>query len=764
MPARTRTLKLFCDPAEQKRLGDRYETVERYPSFVLLRVTPGQARTLARRFPVEDITRQYALRVDGRSLDTRRARIGPDGRTLPHPAYRGVKRLPPGEHHYLVQFVGPIKKAWLARLRRIGAEPRAPFADFTYVVRCDSRHLARIASLPMVRWMGHLPHSARIDMEPAEKALPRTRVLEGVVRIEFFDAGDLRRGAARVRRLGLRVLSSDAASRVLTVEIAASGPARAAQIAQLSAVHGVRAIRRRTLKRTSNDVAPGLMNAQLALSDAVGLSGRGEVVAVCDTGLDTGDPRTIHRDFRGRVAAIRSYPITPDLTSYVRNPGADDGPADLDSGHGTHVAGSVLGSGAASRTIDGQTEPIRGFAYRARLVFQAVEQEIRWKSWDDELESGRFVLMIPDDLGSLFRYAYEKGARIHSNSWGGGDAGQYDAQCRQLDEFVWRHPDFCVVVAAGNDGTDKDGDGRINPMSVTSPATAKNCITVGASESRRRQFDAETYGGWWAEDYPRNPIHDDPMADDPHQVVAFSSRGPTRDGRTKPDVVAPGTFVLSVRSRKIAENNTGWSAFPPSGDYFYMGGTSMATPLVAGATALLRESLRRRGGYRSPSAALLKAALIAGARKLSGESPPTRPADDAQGYGLVDLDAIVAPERPAEVYFVDETDGLETGGAHEFDLEVHSRRAPLRVVLAYSDFPGPALVNNLNLVLVDPRGRSHVGNGTRAGSLELDSSNNVEVVHVKRPQPGRWRVQVVGSNVPQGPQDYALCLRGHITT
>ena len=89
------------------------------------------------------------------------------------------------------------------------------------------------------------------------------------------------------------------------------------------------------------------------------------------------------------------------------------------------------------------------------------------------------------------------GARIHSNSWGGGDPGAYDAQCEQLDRFVWQHKDMCVLVAAGNDGTDKDGDGVINPMSVTSPGTAKNCITVGASENERPEFDAETYGEWW---------------------------------------------------------------------------------------------------------------------------------------------------------------------------------------------------------------------------------------------------------------------------
>src|SRR6185369_11221073 len=111
-------------------------------------------------------------------------------------------------------------------------------------------------------------------------------------------------------------------------------------------------------------------------------------------------------------------------------------------------------------------------------------------------------------------------------------------------EYVWDHKDFCFVIAAGNDGTDSDGDGKINLQSVTSPGTAKNCITVGACENERPEFDAETYGGWWPDSFPASPFSDDPMADAANRIVAFSSRGPTTDGRVKPDVVAPGTFIL----------------------------------------------------------------------------------------------------------------------------------------------------------------------------------------------------------------------------
>jgi subtilisin family serine protease len=149
-------------------------------------------------------------------------------------------------------------------------------------------------------------------------------------------------------------------------------------------------------------------------STELGLSGKGEVIAVCDTGIDTADTQTIHKDFAGRIKATISYPITRDFASYVNNPGGDDGAADLDSGHGTHVAGSVLGNGSASLDLPGHTTPIRGLAYKAKLVFQAIEQEMKWKNPAYYQKYGRYLLSgIPLDLTSLFSDAYRQKARIH---------------------------------------------------------------------------------------------------------------------------------------------------------------------------------------------------------------------------------------------------------------------------------------------------------------------------------------------------------------
>jgi subtilisin family serine protease len=762
MPRPTRTVKVFATKEQQAALTKDYEVIQKYDSFLLLHVSLEQVEALSKKYPLEDITEKFKIRIPGRRpINTKKPRIDMKGRVLEHPAYRGVKRLSKGNHHYLVQFVGPIKRNWLTRLKRLGAEPREPFSDYVYVMRLNEATLGKVAAEPFVRWVGHLNHRDRIKMKEGKK-LARTRNVSGVYSVEFFSTRDLERGLPAIRKLGITILSTEKKAFLATLEINKPSASVSRLLERLSAIHGVRSIRKKAIKRTSNNVGAEIMNTDRAVGATIGLTGQGEIVAVCDTGLDTGRNSDIHPDFEGRVIAFKSYPITPDYSPWINNPGGDDGPADLDNGHGTHVAGSVLGSGTAE--IPDQAQPIKGLAHKAKLVFQAVEQEMRWKDVQDQLTYGRYILAgIPDDLRQLFRYAYNKGARIHSNSWGGGESGEYDEKCRQMDEFVWKKKDFCVLVAAGNDGTDEDGDGRINLMSVTSPATAKNCITVGASESLRPEFNWNRYGGWWPNDYPAPPYDTAPMANSPKQVAAFSSRGPTEDGRLKPDVVAPGTFILSTRSRMLASGHTAWGAFPDSNLYFYMGGTSMATPLTAGAVALLREFLRDWVGFRNPSAALLKACLILGTRKLPGYSTASQVADNHQGYGRVDLDNVVWPKGRTRVYFLDDPTGLKTGQSDKFPIRVRSSNSPLRIAVSYSDFPGESLVNNLNLILTSPTGRTYVGNGEPGASLQSDTANNTEVIHIKRPRPGVWNLAVIGSNVPHGPQAYALVASGIIT-
>lgn len=762
-------LKVFVSGSEQDLLAEQFNVIEKYSGFILLSLAQQDVAEISTRYPTENITDQYIISAGQRQLDTAMPRVDQKGKTRSHPDYKGVKKLSAGFHHYLIQFIGPIKKPWLKAVVKAGGKLQSPFTGFSYVVRTDEASLAKISALPFVRWAGHLSHSDRVSpsvMKFAKRKvnetgadLPRSRVLPGLYEVEFFDNNSMKLAAKQIREIGFNILETDKPARLMILQHG-GGVSTAKRVRELSAVHGVRFIREHSMKRTSNDLSPRLMGAGSVLENRVpGLDGSGEVVAVCDTGLDTGDAASIHADFKGRIVAIDSYPIKSYYNRFLDNPGGDDGAADFNSGHGTHVTGSVLGDGTESFGLSGTEGPIRGLAYKAKLVFQAVEQEMKWKNTEYYQLIGRYTLAgIPNDIQVLFADAYAKNARIHSNSWGGGEPGEYDSQSEQLDRFVWEHKDFCVLVAAGNDGTDQDGDGSINPTSVTSPATAKNCICVGASENERPDFNANQYGNWWSDDYPVAPYNSDPMADDPDEIVAFSSRGPTQDGRIRPDIVAPGTFILSTRSSMIASNNMAWGAFTGSNKYFHMGGTSMATPLAAGAATLVRQHLRKNIKLANPSAALIKASLIAGARRLPNPGAGNVLADNDQGYGRVDLQAVIAPDEPASVVFMDVADALETGDVWEHEFFISSVEAPLRLVLCYSDYPGENLVNNLNLIITSPEGTRHVGNPSAADDLTMDSTNNVEAIQVNNPSPGKWKIEVVGSNVPESAQDFALVL------
>src|SRR5213075_2564941 len=132
------------------------------------------------------------------------------------------------------------------------------------------------------------------------------------------------------------------------------------------------------------------------------------------------------------------------------------------------------------------------------------------------------------------------------------------------------------------------------------------------------------------------PIRSDKAANNPEGMVAFSSRGPTKECRIKPDVVAPGTGILSAHSRNAPPRPLG-STDP---DWFIDNGTSMATPLVAGCAAVLRETLVKNGNPK-PTAALIKALLINGAVEIAGQYHPSEAGpspNNNSGFGRVNLE------------------------------------------------------------------------------------------------------------------------------
>src|SRR5262249_31458869 len=149
--------------------------------------------------------------------------------------------------------------------------------------------------------------------------------------------------------------------------------------------------------------------------------------------------------------------------------------------------------------------------------------------------------------------------------------------------------------------------------------------------------------------FAAQPIATDLLSDNPNGMAAFSSRGPADDGRVKPDIVAPGTNIVSDRSHYPGAG-TLWGPYDANPDYVYSGGTSLARPLVAGAGALLRQWLTLHG-LANPSAAAVKATLLdptadmapgqygAGATQ---EIPYSRP-NNVAGWGRADLGFLTAP-------------------------------------------------------------------------------------------------------------------------
>jgi hypothetical protein len=140
--------------------------------------------------------------------------------------------------------------------------------------------------------------------------------------------------------------------------------------------------------------------------------------------------------------------------------------------------------------------------------------------------------------------------------------------------------------------------------------------------------------------------------------------------------------------------------------------------------------------------------------------PDARPwADNEQGWGRVDLQQVLNPHSPTAILFFDQTQGLRTGDLYQVRVEVLDPTVPLRVTLVYSDFPGEDLINNLNLLAIDPDGNFFVGNDFDSSGTP-DSTNNVEGIIAENPRPGTWSMRVVASNVAVGPQDFALIVSG----
>ena len=621
---------------------------------------------------------------------------------------------------FLVQFNDPVQSAWRDQLRQLGVELVRYVPDDAFVARFDGANPGLVKRLSYVRWVGPYRPEHKIDARLTAAGPVRVRILLSPV----ASATD----RLLVRRT-LRTAGHETRSRFGNILRGEATPAQLAALARSDAVLWIEpAPRPKLLDEISSKIVGGDdgTNGTRTVTQQLGFDGSGVKVAVADTGLDTGDPATMHPDLAGRVDAFLFYGSLTDA--------ADE------HSHGTHVTGIIGGNAATGETDENGYLYGLGVAPGAHIVVQRVFDA----AGNDELPPA----------GTLTRDAVRAGAVIGSNSWGDDVQGRYDLSAAEFDGLV-RDADaeragdqpYILEFSAGNAGP--------GAQTIDSPAVAKNVIATGAAENNR--FDFFIY------------------ADGQEAIADFSSRGPCEDGRIKPDLAAPGTWIASLQSASATDENA-WAAI--DNYYQYQGGTSQAGPHASGAAAVFVQYYRQSHTNATPSPALVKAALINSAVDMDDSFGTDPVPNNDEGWGRIDLAQIMGSARRYE--WIDQANPLAAGQVYEHRSVVASPDQPLKITLVYTDVPGfsgaiPALVNDLDLEVVAPDGRVYRGNQFQDGESvpdlpDGDHINNVEGVRLGTPPPGEYVVRVRARNVvedarldtPQVDQDFALVISGDL--
>jgi subtilisin family serine protease len=549
-------------------------------------------------------------------------------------------------------------------LRRTGAEQKKESASASSALNKVTRAAGR-ATMKLEVLLGH---GAQVDLAHWEESIGAALSEDAKGKSHIVQRSSVKRASPRKVVVELSGTLREAPSGGQTASAARAAAqwlARQRQVLWVD-IAPMKTVRTRKPKsdkdqerlRNANAIAVaqgGLISPSARLHQA-GFFGKGQIVGTADTGVDH-DGCFFHDadatssmqlcDFGSEEMCSTSVgTVMPrKVIAYRLFSGSVEG--DSFGGHGTHVAGSIAGNDVSTESANENN----GAAPHAKLIVEDASAD----SPDDP------YLYFPDSFGEdLFGFSYAKGARIHSNSWGDSRT-YYTNDAAEMDEFIALNDDMLVLIAAGNDGP--------SWQTVGSPGTAKNVLTVGASEN-----DVYAYpeGSWnWTGHEPS-----------PDNLAWWSSKGPTADGRFKPDVVAVGEINSAHSSGVLGDG-------PDNCETTFMSGTSMATPITAGTAALLRQYISegnliegimvdsvmvdisdgsgsgsdgggtgRRllaSGQRrlsaaekalnafEPSAALIKAMLMHGAKPLSfqvsgGDSDAqTRLPNFAVGYGSVDL-------------------------------------------------------------------------------------------------------------------------------
>jgi hypothetical protein len=236
---------------------------------------------------------------------------------------------------YLVQFTGPVREEWKQSVQQTGARLYGYIPDHAFVARIDATRLEDVRALPFVRWVGPYQPAFKVAPELAGPSVQNAEPIEILIQT-LPDAG---LDALEARLIGMGGALQGRAVNAVAGYVRVTLPAD--RVAELSSLDGVVWVERYNESELLNDTGGGRVMRTNAVRQSLGLFGSGQIVAVADSGLDTGNLNTLHPDVRGRVN--KAYPLgQPDTENW----------ADA-VGHGTHVVGSVLGSGVASGSNPG---------------------------------------------------------------------------------------------------------------------------------------------------------------------------------------------------------------------------------------------------------------------------------------------------------------------------------------------------------------------------------------------------------------------------
>jgi hypothetical protein len=769
-------------PVEDQQIKERLLSAHRirnYRSFTLVEVSDDALASLD-----AHALERVQLRDD---LNLLMLRCGQIDTTGPQPQIRAELRqdeLMPHSLH-IAQMFGPPTPESLKALKATGAKIVSYIPNNAYLVWATPTQLARISQLrrqsDIVQWDG--PFHPAYKLHPGI-LLDSTEQIP--VSIQLVDSAEADQAAQQIKAIARSVLMPEfraAGALHLKVLIESFKLAEVARIPSVMLIEPWVEIRLMDERASqivagalSQDTAAGVLVFRptgpgfLAFLNSLGFKSNFDfAVDIGDTGFDIGsaDASKIHPDFLDRAGNARIaylHDFTSD--SHPENPSIL--PTHDPNGHGTFNASIV---GGFNDKTGNQFIDALGFHYGLGVApFARIGVS---KLFGDD---GRFK--AGDSFAQFIMQAYRGGARITSNSWGAceiengfcnlyaDDSAVLDAFVRDADPETAGNQGIIAVFAAGNSG-------NARPDSISIPGTAKNVITVGASENFRQvSADGTSSDGCGVSDLEANNALD---------IVGFSSGGPTQDARSKPDLVAPGSHISGAATQDPAYEASQARDIGLCTRYFPMGqklyalssGTSHSTPAVAGAAALAFQWLRNALS-REPSPALVKAFLLNSARYLTGRFGGDSLPGTRQGWGLLDLTrAFETTDRI--IYDQDPSRTFTRSGGEPFQVtgRISDPSKEFRVMLVWTDPPGnPATnapyVNQLNLeVIVNGvlyNGNHFDGQYSAPGGSQ-DFANNVQGVRLPAGTTGSFVIRVrpviiAGDGVPGNQfdldQDFAL--------